>query len=206
MRAKFAPKDLSLLPWKQQRKLEGCCDQVPVLGFNCRQYDLNLIKEHFAELLADTMAKVQVGKKANTTMFMKSARFRFVDINNYLGPGMLYSKWVTAYGCELEKSWLPYEWFDTPEKLNYPGLPDYPGWYSRLKGEFVLKLSEWKACKCLFVQRGMQTFADWLWYYNDLDVVLGLDSLQKIRPIYAEKGIDLLKDAVSLPGVSMHYL
>ena len=48
------------------------CDQVPVLGFNCGRYDLILIKEHFAELLADTTSKVQVAKKANTTMFMKT--------------------------------------------------------------------------------------------------------------------------------------
>ena len=65
IRGEFAPEDLVLLQGKQRRKLEGWCDQVPVLGFNCRRYDLKLIKEHFAKLLADTTAKVQVGKKAN---------------------------------------------------------------------------------------------------------------------------------------------
>jgi len=115
-----------------------------------------LIKEHFAELLADTTDKVQVGKKANKTMFMKTARFRFLGIINYLTPGTSYDKWVKAYGCKLEKSWLPYEWFDSPEKLNYPSLLDYPAWYLQLKGKFALKLSEWKA-------KGMRTFADWLW-------------------------------------------
>ena len=47
---------------------------------------------------------------------------------------------------------------------------------------------------------------DWLRYYNDLDVVPGLETLQKMRTLYTEKGIDILKVAVSLPGVSMHYL
>ena len=28
--------------------------------------------------------------------------------------------------------------FDTPERLNYSGLPDYPAWYSCLKYEYVL--------------------------------------------------------------------
>ena len=87
VRAELAPEDLSVLPGKQRRKLEGWCDQVPVLGFNCGRYDLNLIKEHFAELLADMTVKLQVGEKANTTMFIKTAGFRFVDIINYLGPG-----------------------------------------------------------------------------------------------------------------------
>jgi len=201
-----APEDLSLLLGKQRGKLEGRCDQVPVLGFNCGKYDLNLIKEHFAELLADTTTIVQVGKKANKTMLMKTDGFRFLDIFNYLAPGTLYDKWVKAYGCALEKSRLPYEWFDSSEHLNYPGLPDYTAWYSRLKGEFVLKLSEWKACKQLFKNKGMRTFAEWLRYYNDLDVVPGLDALRKMGAFYAEKGIDILKDAVSLPGVRMHYL
>ena len=33
-----------------------------------------------------------------------------------------------------------------------------------------------------------------------------LDISQKMRAFYTEKGIKILKDAVSLPGVSMHYL
>jgi len=70
----------------------------------------------------------------------------------------------------------------------------------------VLKLSDWKACKILFKVKGMQTFADWLRYYNNLDVAPGLEALQKMRAFCTEKGIDILKDAVSLPGVSMHYL
>ena len=92
VRAEFMPEDIGLIPGKQWRAIVEWCDQVPVLGFNCGRYDLNLIKEHFAELLADTTAKVQVGKKANTTMFMKTNGSRFVDIINYLGPGTSYEK------------------------------------------------------------------------------------------------------------------
>ena len=135
--------------------------QVPVLGFNCGRYDLNLIKGHFAELLADTTGKVQVAKRAKRTMFMKTKDFIFLDIINYLGPGTSHDAWVKAYGCSGQTSWLLYEWFDTPEKLNYPGLPDYPAWYSKLKCCFVLKLSEFKECKRVFKERGMRTFAGW---------------------------------------------
>ena len=52
----------------------------------------------------------------------------------------------------------------------------------------------------------MRTFADWLRYYNDLDVAPGLEALEKMRNFYTEKGIDILKDAVSIPGLSLHYL
>ena len=94
---------------------------------------------------------------------------------------------------------------DSPEKLNYPGLPDYPAWYSKLKEGFVLKLSEFMECKKIFKEKGMQTFADWLCYYNNLDVAPGLEALDKMKVFYKE-GIDILKDTVSLPGVSLHYL
>ncbi|KAK3751014.1 hypothetical protein QZH41_020178 [Actinostola sp. cb2023] len=92
------------------------------------------------------------------------------------------------------------------KKLDFPGVPDYPAWYSRLKGCYGLKFSEWRACKRLFRERGMRTFGDWLRYYNDLDVGPGLEALQRMRAFYTEKGIDILKDAVSIPGVSLHYL
>jgi len=58
----------------------------------------------------------------------------------------------------------------------------------------------------VFKEKGMRTFADWLRYYNNLDVAPGLEALEKMRNFYTEKGIDILKDAVSMPGVSLHYL
>ncbi|KAL9955049.1 hypothetical protein ACROYT_G042653 [Oculina patagonica] len=216
VRAEFMPKDVGLLPKAQRQKIEEWCNQVPVVGFNSGSYDLNLIKNYFVGRLADTTGKVRVAKNCNKIMFLLTPSFRFLDIINYLGPGTSYEKWVKAYGSEAKKSWFPYEWFDTPEKLDYPGLPDYfichqPGsacqpWYSKLKNSFVLKLSEWKACKKLFREKGMRTFADWLRYYNNLDVTPGLEALEKMKAFYTEKRIDIFKDAVSIPGVSLHYL
>ena len=188
------------------KKIEEWCDQVPVTGFNSGTYDLNLIKNYFAEHLASTTNKVRVAKNGNKTMFLLTSGFRFLGIINYLGPGTSYEKWVKAYECKTVKSWFPYEWFDRPEKLDYPGLSDYMDWYSKLKGDFVLKLSEWKACKKLFREKGMKTFKDWVRYYNNLDVAPGLEALEKMRKFYTEKGIDIMKDAVSIPGVSLHYL
>ena len=126
VRREFMPKDIHLLTRKRLRAMIEWFDEVPVLGFNCGRYDLNLIKEHFAELLADTTSKVQVAKKANTTMFMKTDHFLFLDIINYLGAGTSYEAWVKAYGCSAQKSWLPYEWLDTLEKLNYPRAARLP--------------------------------------------------------------------------------
>ena len=91
-----------------------------------------MIKENFADLLADTRDKVRVGKMVNTTMFMKTKNFRFVDFFNYLGT--CYQKGVKVYSCSVQKSLLPYLCFDSPEKLKCLKLPDYPAWYTRLNG------------------------------------------------------------------------
>ena len=206
VRAEFRPADINLLPKAQRQKIEEWCNQVPVVGFNSGTYDLNLIKKHFVENLADTTGKVRVAKNGKKIMFLLTGGFRILDIINYLGPGTSYEKWVKAYECKTGKSWFPYEWFDTPDKLDYPGLPEYGKWYSKLKGEYVLTQEEWEGCQRLFKENGMQTFADWLCYYNNLNVAPGLEALEKMRNFYTEKGIDILKDAVSVPGVSLHYL
>ena len=206
VRAEFMPADIKLIPKDQRKKIEEWCDQVPTLGFNSGSYDLNLIKNYFAEQLAGTTNKVRVAKNGSKIMFLLTDRLRFLDIINYLGPGVSYEKWVKAYDCKTTKSWFPYEWFDSAEKLDYPGLPDYLHWYSKLKNEYVLTRKEWEECKQTFREKGMKTFKDWLKYYNNLDVAPGLEALQKMRNFYTGKGIDIMKDAVSIPGVSLHYL
>ena len=73
--------ELGLSNKAHARMLEWCAE-VPVVGFNSGRYDLNLIKEHFVEELAD-LGNVHVGKKANTTMFIKTPTLLFLDIINY---------------------------------------------------------------------------------------------------------------------------
>ena len=52
----------------------------------------------------------------------------------------------------------------------------------------------------------MQTFGDWLGYYNNLDVAPFLEALQRMKEFYTDLGVDIFKDAVSLPGASKQYL
>ena len=52
----------------------------------------------------------------------------------------------------------------------------------------------------------MRTFGNWLGYYNNLDVAPFLEALQKMKEFYTNLGVDIFKDAVSLPGVSQQYV
>ena len=202
---KFLFTKLEGISKKQEAEIGKWFYQVPVLGFNSGHYDLKLIRQHFIPLLAQDPGTF-AAEKNGRIMFINTPKFKFLDVLNYLGPGITYEKWVKTYGAALAKSWLPYEWFDSPDKLDFPGLPPYMAWYSKLKGEYVLTLKEYDDCHRIFKERGMQTFGDWLEYYNNLDVAPFLEALQKMKEFYTSIGIDILKDAVSLPGVSEKYI
>ena len=201
----FSFSDTAGIPEKQGNEIVKWFHQVPVLGFNSGHYDLKLIRQHFIPLLAQDPGTF-AAEKNGRIIFINTPKFKFLDVLNYLGPGITYEKWVKTYGATLAKSWLPYEWFDSPDKLDFPGLPPYMAWYSKLKGEYVLTLKEYDDCHRIFKERGMQTFGDWLEYYNNLDVAPFLEALQKMKEFYTSLGIDILKDAVSLPGVSEKYI
>ena len=202
---KFLFTELEGISKKQEEEIGKWFYQVPVLGFNSGHYDLKLIRQHFIPLLAQDPGTF-AAEKNGRIMFINTPKFKFLDVLNYLGPGITYEKWVKTYGATLAKSWLPYEWFDSPDKLDFPGLPPYMAWYSKLKSEYVLTLKEYDDCHRIFKERGMQTFGDWLEYYNNLDVAPFLEALQKMKEFYTSLGIDILKDAVSLPGVSEKYI
>ena len=176
-------------------------NQVPVVGFNSGHYDLKLIRKYFVPVMTQDKG-IFAAEKNGRIMFINTRKFKFLDVMNYLAPGITYEKWVKTYGATLSKSWLPYEWFDSPDKLDYPRLPPYFAWYFQLKGVYVLSPKEYDDCQRIFQERGMKTFGDWLKYYNNLDVAPFLEALQKMKEFYTNLGVDIFKDAVSLPGVS----
>ena len=180
-------------------------NQVPVFGFNSGRYDINMIKEYFVKDLAE-ISDVKVAKKENSYMFLSLPNFKFLDIKNYLAPGVSYDAWCRAYGCELQKLAFPYEWFDSFDKLNHKGPVKYEEFYSSLKGGITISQEEYQNFCDEFSKRGCVTMKDWLKEYNLADVKPFIEALEKTREQYYPDEIDLLKDAVSIPGISMMYV
>ena len=180
-------------------------NQVPVFGFNSGRYDINMIKEYFVKNLA-IISDVNVAKKENSYMFLSTSNFKFLDIKNYLAPGLSYDAWCRAYGCELQKLAFPYEWFDSFEKLNHKGPVKYEEFYSSLKGCITISQEEYQNFCDEFSKRGCVTMKDWLKEYNLADVTPFIEALEKTREQYYPDEIDLLKEAVSIPGISMMYV
>ena len=96
-----------------------------------------MIKKYFVKTLAD-MNSVNVAKKENSYMFLTTPQFKFLDVKNYLAPGLSLDAWCKANGCEIEKSVFPYEWLDDYEKLSQVGPVKYEDFYSSLKGRVYL--------------------------------------------------------------------
>ena len=145
-------------------------------------------------------------KKKILTCFSHSRKFKFLDIKSYLAPGLSYAAWCMAYGCELQKLVFPYEWFDSFEKLNHKGPVKYEEFYSSLKGGITISQEEYQNFCDEFRKRGCETMKDWLKEYNLADVEPFIEALEKTREQYYPDEIDLLKDAVSIPGISMTYV
>ena len=190
---------------KEDRIWRGWVNQVPVFGFNSGRYDINMIKEYFVKNLA-IISDVNVAKKENSYMFLSTSKFKFLDIKNYLAPGLSYDAWCRAYGCELQKLAFPYEWFDSFDKLNHKGPVKYEEFYSSLKGGITISQEEYQNFCDEFSKRGCVTMKDWLKEYNLADVKPFIEALEKTREQYYPDEIDLLKDAVSIPGISMMYV
>ena len=110
-------------------------------------------------------------------------------------------------GAELIKKLLfPYEWFDSFEKLNHKGPVKYEDFFSSLKGGITISQEEYQNFCDEFSKRGCVSMKDWLKEYNLADVTPFIQALEKTREQYYPDEIDLLKDVVSIPGISMTYV
>ena len=117
-----------------QEFLERCCNVLPVFGFNSANYDLNLIKSFLLPILVNEREiKPTVIKKANQFISFKFGDIQLLDIMNFLGRATSLDSFLKAYTTSETKRFLPYEWFDTPNKIQNIELPPYDAFYSKLR-------------------------------------------------------------------------
>ena len=202
-------------------QLLGWLHQLPVIGFNSGKYDLNVIKQFFVAYLLkpskqdkdeyideedDDDDETQfVIKRQNTFMCFSTKKLKFLDIVNYLAPGFSYDKYLKAYGCDLQKGHFPYEYMDGIGKLEDRALPPQEAFYSRLKNEGISD-EDYARCHAVWRDNGMKTMHDFLVWYNNRDVEPFLQAIHKQFAFYQQQNIDMFKDGISVPGLSLLYL
>ena len=202
-------------------QLLGWLHQLPVIGFNSGKYDLNVIKQFFVAYLLkpskqdkdedideedDDDDETQfVIKRQNTFMCFSTKKLKCLDIVNYLAPGFSYDKYLKAYGCDLQKGHFPYEYMDGIGKLEDRALPPQEAFYSRLKNEGISD-EDYARCHAVWRDNGMKTMHDFLVWYNNRDVEPFLQAIHKQFAFYQQQNIDMFKDCISVPGLTLLYL
>ena len=196
-------------------QLLGWLHQLPVIGFNSGRYDLNVIKQFFIPYLLKPSKQDNeeeeadetrfVIKRQNTFMCFATKKLKFLDITSYLAPGFSYDKYLKAYGCELGKGHFPYEYMDGIGKLEDRALPPQAAFFSQLKNEGISD-TDYAACQAVWRDNGMETLREYLIWYNNRDVTPFLDAIAKQAGFYKHQNIDMFKDGISVPGLSLLHL
>jgi hypothetical protein len=200
--------------------------QLIVLGFNNSKYDNILIISRLAYYLnLHSPTKNFIVKKNNAYTCIASDKFRILDICSYLAAGTSYSQFLKAFQIEEKKSYFPYEYLTSFDKLDETQLPSYQSFYSSLKQSNVLNIEyeQWeKAGKLgdppmngienykylleVWQAAGMQSLRDFLQYYNEKDVIPLVQAIIKYKKLYEDQNIDIFKSAISLPGMARQLL
>ena len=204
-------------------QLLGWLHQLPVIGFNSGKYGLNVIKQFFVPYLLKPSQQEDnddgndndedeydddddetrfVIKRQNTFMYFSTKKLKFLDIINFLAPGYSYDKYLKAYGCELQKGHFPCEYVDGIGKLEDSALPSQEAFYSRLNDEGISD-GEYARCQAVWRDNGMKTMHDFLVWYNNRYVVPFLHAIDKQFAFYKQQNIDMFKDGVSFPGLTL---
>ena len=205
-------------------QLLGWLHQLPVIGFNSRKYDMNVIKQFFVPYLLKPSKQEDnddkdeyideedddddetgfVIKRPHTFMCFTTKKLKFIDVTNYLAPGFSYDKYLRAYGCELQKGHFPYKYMDGIGELEDIVLPPQEAFYSRLKNEDISD-DDYARCQAVWCDNRMKSMRDFLVWYNNRDVVPFLEAIDKQFAFYKQHNIDMFKYGVSVPGLTLLY-
>ena len=144
-------------------------------------------------------------KRNNNHMCIKTDFLKLLDISNYVAPGVSYGQFLKAYECKQTKGFFPYEWIDSLDKLGETSLPPHEAFYSSLKNTNIT-YQEYTYCQQVWQENNMITFKEFLVWYNNLDVVPFLEAVEKMSRFWQERKIDMFKDGISVPGLTLKYL
>lgn len=175
-----------------------------MIGFNSGKYDINVLKEVLIPHLVHRQGIQVTIKKNQASLALKTGALKFMDVSNFLAAGSSYAGFLKAYQCQQGKGTFPYEWLDSLDKLENTRLPPHSAFSSWLRKSNISE-EEYAHCQEAWQKEGMQTMRNFLVWYNNLDVTPFLEALDKMAGFWREHGIDMLKQAISLPGLAFQF-
>ena len=186
--------------------LERYLRQIPVVGFNSGKYDINMVKPYFIRRFYLGDEQAHVIKRNNNFISITTTKFIFLDMMNFIAPGFNYANYLKAYKIQETKGFFPHEHIKHWKQLEETQLPPKEAFYSSLT-ESHISDEDYQTCQDAWKANNMKTLYDFLVWYNNLDVypfILALDV--QTKTFETEFGMDMLKDAKSIPGLTLRYL
>ena len=136
-------------------KLKKFINHLPILGFNSSGYDIPLIKNYLfpqlAHIVPSAEKSIHFVKKTSRYVsitvngLFDGGGFVFLDIMQYLAPGFNLDTFIKSFAGEDYatgdggKSYFPYEYMDSYERLAETEMPPYSAFYCQLRQENQLE-------------------------------------------------------------------
>jgi len=184
---------------KLEEEFKSYLQETIVLTFNGGSYDINLIKPCLIKTLMDKIDFVI--RRNNHYLYIKIQTLKFLDIKNYNAFGFSYRKFLIAYKCDQEKFYLPYEWLDSLEKLNYLEIPPHEAFFSTLT-QSTISVEGYNLVVTIWNEKKWTSVRNLLIFYNLIDVVPFLQAVEKLLTTYREQGLNLFRQAFSVSGIA----
>ena len=89
--------------------------------------------------------------------------------------------------------------------MDHITLPPHDSFHSFLK-ETNITAEDYQFCQQVCFEKGMSSFLDVLVWYNSLDVGHFMQVVENLQKFYFDRGIDLFKASISVPGLARRML
>ena len=196
----------SMFQFKElKQEAERWCQRLPVLGFNSASFDINLVREYLLPVLANAVDEEgnpehspNCIKKNNAYTSMSTKKMQFLDMMQYLAAGSSYENFVKGYAptVKLAKAPFPYKWLNSTARLE-EGLPERHHFYNDLKNE-ELSEEDYERVKQLWFDNSIITMAQYLEFYNKLDVTGFVVAAENYKKWWHNENIDAFKQGMCI--------
>ena len=160
-------------------------------------------------------------KKGKAYVSILNAHYRYLDIILFMPAGTSLEQFLQAFEAPMKKFWFPYDYLSSYDRLSHP-LPPYPGeaWHNSLrdcdlldrehqvwqrtgKGDEPLTgLQKYSEIQRVWKKEGMHSLRCLLSFYNKLDVIPTILSMERMISEYFQQGVDVCMDACTIAGVA----
>ena len=173
-----------------------CLNSILASGFNSAKYDLNLIKSYLLPtLINERDIEPTVIKIANQFISFNFGDIQLLDKLNIFGGATSLDSFLKAYKTSGTKEFLPYEWFDHPDKMQNTELHPYDAFYSKLRSCNPLEAPEAKYTDYVnLLKSGLTTEQANVKLKLSKHPPTGIEKYQYLQQIWKQEQMSSIKD------------